>query len=94
MKEYDDGIQEAYETMDEIKKIGKSGIKITDEEEGLIALSINQFGNGEHPWAEAKYIDGFDIDYIIDVLNKAIKKYPSSPKTKKAKILLQKLEKK
>jgi len=80
-------LQEATTGMD------KQASNLNKDEKDLLAFAINQFGDSQHPWATANNISGFDLDYAKEVLNTAIKKYPNAPTTKKAKVLLKKLEK-
>lgn len=49
---------------------GRATLELHDCE--IIANAINFFGSGQHPRASADNIDGFDLDYLLNCLDKGI----------------------
>ncbi len=44
----------------------------TENELTIMAMAINRFGCGQHPWAEAKGMGWFAADYALECLEKAM----------------------
>ena len=45
---------------------------MNDNDIKTVCNIINIYGDGEHPWADAKSFPYFKKNYILDVLNRAI----------------------
>ena len=44
------------------------------EQTNLLCKAINTFGSGQHPFAEASNVDGFNNKYSIECIDKALTK--------------------
>ncbi len=57
---------------DKIKLSDLIVIELELHDREIIASAINTFGSGEHPMAKAENLDGFDLDYLLECLDKGI----------------------
>lgn len=55
-------------------------LNLNDDEKEFAANVINLYGNGQHPWADDRTIDGFAINYLKELFNKLIQNKWLNPK--------------